>query len=343
MIPAKAAVNSRANSVKLFTIVCLFVATAGIAQRTDATDPQKANIIGTVTDVNNDTVPGATVVLEGPVLRDHRTVVANYNGFFELKNLAPGTPYHVSITARGFANWTSRDVILKPGQFLILTGSTLPIAKAETTVNVHYSSVEIATEQVKIEEHQRVLGVIPNFYVVYDHNAEPLTTKLKFRLALKASSDPVTVIGVGMIAGINQAANHPDYAQGAKGYGQRFGAVSANGFTNIMIGGAILPSLLHQDPRYFYQGTGTKKSRALHALSSPFICRGDDGRKQPNYSSIGGDLATGAISNAYYPATNRGPGLVFENALISTGGRMVNSLIQEFILSKFTSKVKEQN
>jgi hypothetical protein len=76
-----------------------------------------------------------------------------------------------------------------------------------------------------------------------------------------------------------------------------------------MIGGAILPSLLHQDPRYFYQGTGTKKSRALHALSNSFVCKGDNGRRQPNYSSIGGDLASAAISNAYYPASNRGVGL----------------------------------
>ena len=82
----------------------------------------------------------------------------------------------------------------------------------------------------------------------------------------------------------------------------------------------MLPSLLHQDPRYFYQGTGTKKSRILHAISNPFICKGDNGRWQPNYSSVGGDLASGAISNLYYPASNRGVGLVFGNALITTGG-----------------------
>jgi hypothetical protein len=107
-----------------------------------------------------------------------------------------------------------------------------------------------------------------------------------------------------------------------------------------MIGGAILPSLLHQDPRYFYQGTGTKKARALHAISSPFIAKGDNGRWEPNYSSIGGDLATGAISNAYYPESNRGPGLVFDNALITTGGRMVNGLIQEFVLRRLTPSAR---
>ena len=169
-----------------------------------------------------------------------------------------------------------------------------------------YTSEEIATEQVKIEEQQRVFGIIPNFYVVYDKNAAPLTTKLKFKLALKTSIDPVTFVGVGLLAGIDQAARPPRLREGAKGYGQRYGATYADGFTDIMIGGAILPSLLHQDPRYFYQGTGTTKSRTFHALSSPFICRGDNGRRQPNYSTIGGDLASAALANAYYPASDRG-------------------------------------
>jgi len=101
--------------------------------------------------------------------------------------------------------------------------------------------------------------------------------------------------------------------------------------------------VLHQDPRYFYQGSGTTKSCVLHAVSYPFICTGDNGRLQPNYSSIGGDLATGEISNIYYPSSNRGPGLVFEGALISIGGRMLNGLIQEFILRRFTPSARKRN
>jgi hypothetical protein len=109
-----------------------------------------------------------------------------------------------------------------------------------------------------------------------------------------------------------------------------------------MIGGAILPSLLHQDPRYFYQGTGTNKSRALHAITSPFVCRGDNGTPQPNYSTIGGDLASAALSNAYYPASNRGLGLFFGNFLIGTGQRAAANLAQEFILRRLTPKAKHQ-
>ena len=192
-------------------------------------------------------------------------------------------------------------------------------------------------EQIQVEETQRILGIIPNFYVVYDPSPVAMSTKLKFTLALKTSTDVVTFGAAAFVAGIYQAADRHDFVQGAKGYGQRLGAEYADGVSGILIGGALLPSLLHQDPRYFYQGTGTKKSRALHAMSAPFICHGDNGHLQFNYSSIGGDLASGALSNLYYPQSERGPGLVFNGALIATGGRIVNALAQEFILSKFTS------
>jgi Carboxypeptidase regulatory-like domain len=307
----------------------------------DAPRPQPGIIVGTVVDVNNDPVPGASVTLQSPVLTDPRAVVSNDNGFFEFKDLEPGSPYHVIISAEGFAGWTSDEVILKPGQYVILTVSKLRIATALTQVNVGYSPVEIASEQVKVEEQQRIFGFIPNFYVQYDPNAAPLTTKLKFQLAAKVAFDPVTLVGVGVFAAANQAGNTPNYRQGAIGYGERYGAAYANGFTDIMIGGAVLPSLLHQDPRYFYQGTGTNKSRALHALTSPFVCKGDNGRWQANYSTMGGDLAAAALTNIYYPPSNRGVGLFLSNFFIDTGQRAAANLAQEFILRRVT-KAKNQ-
>ena len=312
------------------------------AQEFNAPPPEKGRITDTIIDPNNGTVSGASVVLEGPVLRDPRTTVSDDKGFFEFDNLDPGI-YRVKISAEGFAEWTSPTVIVKPGQYVILTGSQLKVEEALTTISVVYSPVEVATEQVKIEEQQRVFGILPNFYVAYEQDAAPLTTKLKFQLALKVSIDPVTIVGVGVLAAINQAGNVPDYRQGWRGYGERYGAAAADGVSSIMIGGAILPSLLHQDPRYFYQGTGTNKSRAFHALSSPFICKGDNGRLQPNYSSMGGDLASTALSNVYYPASNRGASRVFENFIISTGERMLSSVIQEFVLRKLTRKAKNKD
>jgi hypothetical protein len=331
----------RTPRIWLLILAAIALAAPLAAQDFRVPKPEKGRITDTVIDVNNGVVAGATVVLEGSALRDPRTAVSDDNGFFEFNDLDPGT-YNVSVNAKGFANWISPAVVVEPGQFVILTGARLKIADALTTVSVTYSPEQVATEQVKIAEQQRVFRVIPNFYVVYDHDAAPLTTKLKFELALKTSVDPVTVIGTGLLAAIYQAGDVPNYGQGMQGYGKRVGAIAAGGISNIMIGGAILPSLLHQDPRYFYQGTGTRKSRIFHALSSPLICRGDNGRLQPNYSSLGGDLASASLSNAYYPASNRGAGMVFQNLLINTGERMLNGVIQEFILRKLTSKGKNR-
>jgi hypothetical protein len=301
-----------------------------------------ASISGTVTDVNGGVIPGAAVALAGPEPEDRHMAVATDNGFFEFTDLKLGTSYRVAVSAKGFLSWTSPPIVLQPGQFHFLTDIRLKVAGEASSVTVSSSFVEIAAQQVRIEEQQRIFGMIPNFYVVYDPDAAPLTTKLKFELALRASVDPVSFLGAIALAGVDQAANTPSYVQGAKGYGQRLGSVYADGFTDTMFAGAILPSLLHQDPRYYYQGTGTIGSRTLHALSSPFICKGDNGKLQPNYSSMGGDLASSAFSNIYYPRSDRGVGLTFENFLLGTGEQAVSSLIQEFVLRKFTPKAKNQ-
>jgi hypothetical protein len=324
-------------------ILGVIVITAPLAsQGTSAPQPEIGIVTGTVTDVNGDTLAGATVVLQGPDHKELGQILSDDNGSFQFRQLGPGT-YSIAITAQGFSSWTSPDFVLNQGQYFILSGSQLRIAGATTSVNVSDSSVEVATEQVKIEETQRAFGIIPNFYVVYEPSPAPLTTKLKFHLALKTSTDAVTVLGVATLAGINQAGNTPDYPQGAKGFGERVGAVGANGLSDIMIGGAILPSLLHQDPRYYYKGTGTNKSRALHAISSPFVCKGDNGKLQPNYSSLGGDLGSAALSNLYYPASNRGAGLVFSNFFLTTGERMLSSMFQEFVLGRIASRQKARN
>jgi hypothetical protein len=157
---------------------------------------------------------------------------------------------------------------------------------------------------------------------------------------MKALTDPVTIVGFGVNAGIYQAFDYPSYGQGAAAYGQRLGATFAGGYTKILLGDAVFPSLLHQDPRYFYQGTGTTKSRLVHAMAAPFITRGDNGNREINYSNILGDLSAGAIANAYYPRQDRGVGLVVRSALIGAGGRMAFGILQEFVLQKLTHSGK---
>jgi hypothetical protein len=327
----------RIRLLLLMALICALVPHA-TAQQISAPDPQSGTIVGTVTDVQNDVLTGATVSLEGQ--DGGSTAVTNENGFFSINNVRPGVAYHVVVSATGFAKWTSPTVTLQPGQYLEIHNVTLQISVAVTTVTATLSPEEIATEQVRMEEKQRVLGFIPNFYVVYDHNAAPLTAKLKFQLAFHTSFDPVTFLGSAFIGGVDQVGDTPDYQQGLKGYGQRFGANYANGLTDIMFGGAILPSLLHQDPRYFYQGTGSTKSRLRHALTSSIICKGDNGRWQPNFSSVGGFLISGAIAQTYYPESNRGPGLVFGTTLVDVAADMANDVIQEFVLRRITPAAK---
>lgn len=310
------------------------------AQDIQGPAPKPAKLIGTVTDINGDPVPGATVVLGIPQSDNHRTVVASDNGYFEFVDVTPGTTYQVDVTAKDFESWTSPALSLDPGQFKILTGIQLRVQTARTSVQVTYDPVEVATEQFKVTESQRVFGIFPNFYVAYNKDAAPLTARMKFKLALKVSYDPVTPAGVLFVASVKQAGNSPKYGQGWGPFGERVGAITADGFSDIMIGGAILPSLLHQDPRYFYQGTGTTHSRIRHAVLSPFITPGDNGKLQPNYSSLGGDLASSALANLYYPKTNRGASLVFGNFAIGTAERIGASLAQEFLLGKVTRSNK---
>lgn len=214
----------------------------------------------------------------------------------------------------------------------------LAVATAVTEVEVGLSPTEVAEEEIKVEEKQRVLGAIPNFYVSYVHDAAPLTSKQKFKLAWKTVIDPFTFAVVAGAAGVEQAQNHfAEYGQGASGYGKRFGAGYGDTIAGTFIGSAILPSLLKQDPRYFYKGTGSTGSRFLYAIANALICKGDNGRWQVNYSNILGNLAAGGISNLYYPDQDRnGAGLTFENGAIGVGATAIANLFQEFVVRKLT-------
>ena len=297
---------------------------------------QMGSIGGTVTDAQDDVVPGAEVTLEDQDPGDSRSAVANDLGAFQFDGLKPKVAYRITIRAKGFVDWKSDSIVLSTNEYQYVPGIRLELNGEATSVTVHGSSAELAMEQVRIAEQQRVLGIVPNFYVAYDKNAPPLDAKTKFQLALKVSADPITIAGVLFMAGVNQGVRIPDYRLGAEGYGERVGSVAADGFTDIFFGGAVLPALLHQDPRYFYQGTGTKKSRLLHALAGPFVCRGDNGRTEPNYSTVGGDVISAGFSDLYYPRNDR-TGMIFaENVMISTIERTASTVTQEFVLRHLT-------
>jgi len=299
-----------------------------------------ATITGTVTDVQDEVVPDAEVTLTCPDAGDSRQTTANDLGAFQFAGIKPSFACHLAIQAKGFAPWTSEEIVLSPGQYQILPGIQLELSGEAQSVIVSASPAELSQEQVKIAEQQRVFGIVPNFYVAYDRNAPPLTAKSKYQIAIRVSADPITIAGVLFLAGVNQGVRIPDYRLGARGYGERVGSVAADGFTDIFFGGAVLPGLLHQDPRYFYQGTGATHSRLLHALAGPFVCRGDNGRYQPNYSTIGGDVISAGFSNLYYPKEDRTWTFFGENVMISTIERMASTVTQEFVLRHLTSGPK---
>jgi len=308
------------------------------AQRTAAATIKTASILGTVVDVNDDLVPDATVALQWPTGAP-RTVVTKDDGAFAFHDVTPGIAYQITATAEGFAEWSS-SVTVEPGQDKTLTDIKLRIAAVQRALTVGYSSKEVAAQQLKVEEQQRILRFIPNLYVTYEPHPEPLSTKMKFQLAYKDLTQPAFFARVAGWAAVQQGAGTPHWPQDAQGYGKRLGAGLADATTEDLVGNAILPSLLHQDPRYFYQGSGTKKSRARHAILAAFVCKGDNGAWQPNYSTWGGSLIATSVSMAYYPSSDRDAAHVFKNFGVGMGLHVAGSLAQEFILSKFTSRGK---
>jgi hypothetical protein len=310
----------------------------GQTQQAPLPEQSPGTVIGTVVDQSGAVMVGAHVRLNSQAPSPSQEVLTGSDGQFSFANVAPG-PFQLTITSPRFTTHTSSGT-LHSGETYLVPRIALAVA-ADIEVQVGVSPDQVAEEQIKVEEKQRVLGVIPNFYVSYVPNAAPLNSKQKFKLAWKSTIDPVTILIVGGVAGVEQAQNHfRGYGQGAEGYGKRFGAGYADTVTSTFIGGAILPSLLKQDPRYFYKGTGTTRSRTLYAIANSVICKGDNGRWQPNYSNILGNLAAGGISNLYYPAEDRnGAGLTFENAAIGIGATAIANLFQEFVVRKFTPKL----
>jgi hypothetical protein len=304
-------------------------------------EARNASIHGTVKDRDGAVYQGVEISLNGPA--SPISTQTDANGRFLFENLPAGL-FKLTVSAQGFATQTV-SVQLHASESLEVPSITLLVSTATTDVQVNASQQEVAQAQLKDEEQQRVFGAIPNFYVVYASDPAPLTPQQKFHLAWRSSIDPVTFLATGFFAGIEQATNtFPGYGQGAQGYGKRFGANYADNFIGTMIGSAILPSLLKQDPRYFYKGTGTVRERIRYALRSAVLCKGDNGRWQVNYSGILGGAAAGGISNLYYPASDRnGIGLTLENTALGIAGTAAQNLFQEFLVRRLTPNLPKNN
>jgi hypothetical protein len=297
-------------------------------------------ITGTVLDKSGAVALGAQVRLTRDDQSPTQEVLSGDNGQFTFANLPPG-PFLLTIAAEGFETQRASGALL-PGQAYLVPPIRLAVATVVTEVRVAVTKFEVAQGQIKEQEKQRVLGFIPNFFVSYVPDAAPLAPKQKFELAWKSMIEPFTFVGVAALAGVQQATdNFEGFGQGVQGYAKRLGANYANAAAGTFIGSALLPSLLKQDPRYFYKGTGSARSRFLYALASPVICKGDDKRWQPNYSVMLGSFATGGISYLYYPKNDRdATQLLLQNSLIRIGESALSNVLQEFVVRKFTPRLQ---
>jgi len=150
----------------------------------------------------------------------------------------------------------------------------------------------------------RLFYALPNFLTLEGAGqVPPLTTGEKFKVVFRGSFDYIQIPWYGFLSGISQAENsEPGYGQGAEGYAKRFGSAFADGTIENFMVGAIFPSILHQDPRYFQLGKGSFTHRTYYAIGRSFVTRTDSGREQFNYSEIVGGMLSAAIStNTYHP------------------------------------------
>jgi hypothetical protein len=293
------------------------------------------SVSGTIEDDQGALIPGARVVLvaEGA---SHQ-LSSGTDGRFCFDDVPAGS-FTVTASEDGMTDGV-RDGTLSAAQQMELDPMMLHAGAVVSVTAV--TQEEMAAIQVRQEETQRVGGILPNYYVVYDANPQPLTTKLKFELGWKSVLDPANVAFVAAIAGIEQAENQfPGYGQGASGYARRFGAGMADASVGTLLGGSVLPAIFRQDPRYFYKGTGTIGGRAWWALKTTVIARGDNGKWQPAYANVLGSFGAGAVSGLYYPGGERGGMLMVENGLSSLAFDGFANVMQEFVVRHLTPSTR---
>jgi hypothetical protein len=298
------------------------------------------SIHGSVTDSSSAPILGAVVTVEGADGSLH-TTVTDGEGAFRISSLTLGN-YSVRISAAGLSDWTAPNVpaSVTPESNPLL--AVLQVAPQITTVTVGVGTEEVAAEQLKQELKQRALGVIPNYYVTYENHPAPLSPKQKLHLGLRTVLDPTTFAATGITAGIQQKRNsYYQYGQGAEGFSKRFGSAYATTAGNLLITTVLANSVLHQDPRYFYSGRGTRAQRAWYAIESAFRAKGDNGKWQPPYSGLIGSIAAAEISQVYYPGSRTQYSLLGRSLMFHFAGLVALNLAQELFLKKVTHNARE--
>jgi hypothetical protein len=296
-------------------------------------------VTGTVVDELGAAVVDAAVTMTTADGASPHTATTDAQGVFSFSEVAPGS-YIVRVDVAGFTPFSSGTVTVGADMGPVTVPRiVLTVAGLSASVTVR-STEAVAEEQIKDQQRQRFLGVMPNFYVSYVPDAAPLTSRQKFTLAAHESFDWTAFAGASIAAAIDQSTSaHPGFGDGASGYAKRWAASFVDNRTGDLLSHYVFASLLHQDPRYFYQGTGTTQSRLVHALGSAFVARSDRGTLMPNYAYMLGNVGAAALSNMYYPKRERGASLVFSNIGMGLAGRAAKAVTQEFISKRLTKHV----
>ncbi len=301
--------------------------------------PSSSSVAGTITDPSGAPIPGAVVKLTSAGQSSLQKAEPDEDGRFVFLAVPPGE-FRLTISAEGFRTQELTGTV-HPNEHYLTPQIMLSLAEQMTQITVTpQTQEEIAEQQIKAQEKQRVFGFLPNFYVSYVSDPVPLTFKQKIKLAWKTSTDPITIGGLMSAAEIEQERNwYREYGQGAQGYAKRFGSTYGDVTIGTFLGSAVMPALFKQDPRYFYKGRGRWSSRLWYALSRSVITKGDNGNWQPNYSNALGNLAAAGIMDTYLPAKNRNVGFVFQTAGIRVLETAFANVFQEFISRKLTPRV----
>ncbi len=317
----------------LLFLAILLTASHAAAQ---ADPPATGTIIGTAAGANGEVYAGVKVALSAAGGSSPLMQTTGDDGQFRFNDV-PAGPFSITLSSGGFTTRTVNGV-LEAGEVYDAQRVVLTLARTTSSVVVSASEHEIAQEQINVELKQRILGVIPNFYVSYDQYFAPMTARQKLYLALRSNVDPVAFAGAAVVAGVEQADDtFPAYGGGAAGYATRFGQAYGDGFIANLVGNGLLAAAFRQDPRFFYKGTGSVGSRIWYSVYTSVMCKGDNGHWQVDYSGILGGVAAGGISDLYYPAQNRnGAAITFEGAGEGIGISILSNLAQEFLIKRIT-------
>jgi len=293
------------------------------------------SIQGTATDPSGAPIYGAVVAVETAGGSRNMTVT-DADGAFKISSL-PLANYSVRISAAGLSDWTAENVPVSLNPESSPLKAVLEVAPEVTTVTVGLSEPEVAEEQLNQELKQRAFGVVPNYYVSYENNPAPLSAKQKFHLGLRTLVDPTTFAASAITAGIQQAKDsYHQWGEGSEAYGKRFAAAYGTVGTNLIITSSLAEAVFHQDPRYFYNGQGSKKQRAWYAVESAFRTKGDNGKWEPPYAGVSGAIAAAELSDLYYPGSRTQYTLLGRSLMFHFAGLVALNLAEEFVFKKVT-------